>query len=115
MEGQKNLIDAVNGDIAFTNDQGKQYLLKENPATLIVRPRGIHLKEKNLNFLDQSVPACLVDFGLFFFHNVEILVKSKRGPFFYIPKLEHYKEAALWSKIFKFSEHRNEVLHDAFI
>ena len=59
MEGQKNLIDAVNGDIAFTNDQGKQYLLKENPATLIVRPRGIHLKEKNLKFLDQPIPACL--------------------------------------------------------
>ena len=106
MEGQKNLIDAVNGDIAFTNDQGKQYFLKENPATLIVRPRGIHLKEKNIKFLDQSMPACLVDFGLFFFHNFESLAKSKCGPFFYIPKLEHYTEAALWSKIFTYSEEK---------
>ena len=109
MEGQKNLFDATNGSIAFENDQGKQYVLKDDPAILMVRPRGIHLKEKNLNFLNQSVPACLVDFGLFFFHNVEILVRSKRGPFFYIPKLEHYKEAALWSKIFKFSEQQFDL------
>ena len=106
MEGQKNLFDAVNGSIEFKNEQGKQYSLQKNPATLIVRPRGIHLKEKNIKFLDQPVPACLVDFGLFFFHNVEILVKAKRGPFFYIPKLEHYQEAALWSKIFKFAEEK---------
>lgn len=106
MEGQKNLIDAVNGNISFTNDRGKQYLLKENPATLIVRPRGIHLKEKNIKFLDQSVPACLVDFGLFFFHNFERLAKSKCGPFFYIPKLEHHTEAALWSRIFTSAEEK---------
>ncbi len=109
MEGQKNLLDAVNGSITFKNEEGKQYSLKENPATLIVRPRGLHLKEKNIKFLDRSVPACLVDFGLFFFHNVKILAKAKRGPFFYIPKLEHYSEAALWSKIFKYSEEQSDL------
>lgn len=104
MEGQQNLIDAVNRSISFTNNKGKQYTLNDNPATLIVRPRGLHLKEKNIEFLNKSVSACLVDFGLFFFHNFALLSKNKLGPFFYIPKLEHHREAALWNRVFAFSE-----------
>jgi malate synthase len=50
------------------------------------------------------VAASLVDFGLFFFHNAQALAKGGKGPFFYLPKLEHYLEARLWNDIFIYSE-----------
>jgi malate synthase len=28
------------------------------------------------------------------------------GPFFYLPKLEHYREARLWNDVFNFSQDR---------
>ena len=48
MDGQVNLRDAVNGTIEFVNEAGKKYELAEDPTTLLVRPRGLHLKEKNI-------------------------------------------------------------------
>ena len=40
IQGQINLMDAVEGTIEFTSPQGKQYRLNKDIATLIVRPRG---------------------------------------------------------------------------
>ncbi|MGT4676721.1 hypothetical protein ACO2CR_22300, partial [Aeromonas caviae] len=42
IEGQINLRDAVNGTISYTNEAGKIYQLKPNPALLICRVRGLH-------------------------------------------------------------------------
>ena len=47
--GQINLTDAINRKIDFVNEEGKSYQLNENLATLIVRPRGLHLEEKYRN------------------------------------------------------------------
>src|SRR5438876_3403012 len=38
IEGQLNLIDAVEGTISFTNPDGREYRLREQPAYLMVRP-----------------------------------------------------------------------------
>ena len=54
IEGQINLRDAVNGTITFTNPNGKEYKLNEKTATLMVRPRGWHLNEKNILIDDDS-------------------------------------------------------------
>ena len=48
VEGQVNLRDAVRGIIEFTSPEGKAYRLNEKTATLMVRPRGWHLKEKHI-------------------------------------------------------------------
>ncbi len=104
MEGQVNLADAVAGSIEFTNEAGKQYRLNDSPATLIVRPRGWHLKEKHLLMNGTPVPAGLVDFGLFFFHNAQTLVDKGHGPYFYLPKLESHLEARLWNDVFNFAQ-----------
>ena len=45
IDGQINLRDAVNGTISYTNEAGKIYQLKPNPALLICRVRGLHLPE----------------------------------------------------------------------
>ena len=42
MDGQVNLRDAVQRTIGFTDTNGREYRLDENPALLMVRPRGWH-------------------------------------------------------------------------
>ena len=54
IEGQRNLIDAIDRTIAFRNPDGKVYKLNEKTATLVVRPRGWHLDEKH--FLVEGRP-----------------------------------------------------------
>ena len=104
IQGQINLYEAIRRTISYTNEQGKQYKLNDNVAVLIVRPRGWHLDEKFITINDKPIPAALLDFGIYFFNNAKALIENGSGPYFYLPKLEHYKEAQLWADIFKFSE-----------
>ncbi|KOO04036.1 malate synthase A [Vibrio nereis] len=105
LDGQINLRDAVNGDISYTNPgNGKQYQLEDDPAVLICRVRGLHLKEKHVTFNDQIIPGALFDFALYFYNNYKALLKKGSGPYFYIPKLQSHKEAQWWSDVFHFTE-----------
>ena len=99
--GQINLRDAVRGTIGLTDPKtGKVYALADETATLIVRPRGWHLEEAHVLVDGRPASASLVDFGLFFFHNAARLRARGSGPYFYLPKMEHYEEAALWNQVF---------------
>ena len=101
LEGQTNLGDAVDGTIEYVAPEtGKVYRLKDEVATLMVRPRGWHLDEKHLLVGDRPVPAALFDFGLFFFHNAQKLVAKGTGPYFYLPKMQSHLEARLWNDVF---------------
>jgi malate synthase len=110
--GQKNLRDAVNRTITF-EASGKRYCLQDDTATLIVRPRGWHLPEKHLLVDGTPVPAALVDFGLYLFHNAAALRKQGTGAYFYLPKLESHEEARLWADVFRFSESAGVVSADS--
>jgi malate synthase len=101
--GQINLIDAVRGTIEH-EEEGKQYRLAEETATLLVRPRGLHLPERHLLVDGQPVAGAFMDFGLFLFHNAGELLRRGAGPFFYIPKLESHREARLWNDAFSLAE-----------
>lgn len=103
MEGQQNLKDAVNKTISLEQN-GKKYLLNQETATLLVRPRGLHLDEKNLEIDGEKLSGSLVDFGLYFFHNAHKLLEQGLAPFFYLPKLEHYEEARWWNEVFVFAQ-----------
>ncbi|MGH7266900.1 MAG: malate synthase A, partial [Candidatus Rokuibacteriota bacterium] len=100
VEGQVNLVDAIERTIRFESPDGKIYGLKDEVATLIVRPRGWHLVEKHFWVDGQPVSGSLFDFGLYFFHNVRRLLARGTGPYFYLPKLEGYREARLWNDVF---------------
>jgi malate synthase len=100
IEGQINLRDAIRRTIEFVSPEGKRYELKENIATLIVRPRGWHLEEKHVLVDGEPVSGSLFDFGLYFYHNVNTLLENGTGPYFYLPKLESYLEARLWNDVF---------------
>ncbi len=105
LDGQINLRDAVNETIDYTNPtNGKHYQLKEDPAVLICRVRGLHLKEKHVLFSGMPIPGALFDFAIYFFNNYKNLLKKGSGPYFYIPKLQDHQEAKWWSEVFHFTE-----------
>ena len=106
IQGQVNLMAAVRRTLEFTSPEGKHYALNPQTAVLIVRPRGWHLPEKHWLRDGHAIPAALVDFGLFLFHNGAELVRRGTGPYFYLPKLENHLEARLWAEVIEFSERK---------
>ncbi|MFY8005494.1 MAG: malate synthase A, partial [Chitinophagaceae bacterium] len=105
IQGQINLRDAVRRTISYINEEnGKQYQLQSNIATLMVRPRGWHLTEKHVLINNEPISGSLFDFGMYFFHNVHELINRNSGPYFYLPKLESYMEARLWNDVFVYAQ-----------
>jgi malate synthase len=103
IEGQINLADAIRGTIEH-DEKGKHYELGDDPAVLHVRPRGLHLPEAHLQVDGRLVAGAFMDFGLYVHRNAEALLERGWGPYFYIPKLESHREAALWRDAFVIAE-----------
>jgi malate synthase len=104
IEGQINLRDAIRREISFTNPDGRVYALNDQPAVLMVRPRGWHLDERHLLVDGAPLSGSLFDFGLYFFHNAAELLARGSGPYFYLPKMESYLEARLWNDVFNLAQ-----------
>jgi malate synthase len=106
INGHINLIDANKKELSYQNvEKGKTYELDVNSKTsLFVRPRGLHLDEKNIIYDGSAVSASLFDFCLYIFHNANIRLKNGLGTYFYIPKLETAKESQLWEEVFILAE-----------
>jgi len=103
VDGQINLKDAAARTITLDADPvsgGKTYKLNDKTAVLICRPRGWHLPEAHLHVDGEEVSGAIFDFGLYVFHNARKLIENGSGPYFYLPKMEHYLEARLWNNIF---------------
>jgi malate synthase len=115
--GQVTLFDAIRGRLEFTSPEGKQYAVtEEHTPTIVMRPRGWHLVEKHLRYIDPAgiaspASGSLVDFGLYFFHNAKELIARGSGPYFYLAKTENHLEARLWDDIFTFSENALGIEH----
>ncbi|MFT4298967.1 MAG: malate synthase A [Aeromicrobium sp.] len=109
VEGQINLHDAVSRVISH-EENGKRYELREEPgngpglATIIVRPRGLHLEERHVLICGRPVAGALFDFALYMHHNARRLVAQGTGPYFYLPKLESHLEARWWDEVFTLAE-----------
>lgn len=101
IQGQRNLRDAIRGTIALTDpESGKEYRLQPTVATLLVRPRGLHLPEAHMLVDGVPVPGALFDAGLYLYHNTGALLARDSAPYFYLPKLESAREAELWNDVF---------------
>ena len=109
LEGQANLFDAVRENVSAQGSDGRRLALVHPHATLMVRPRGWHLNERHFSAKGRPISASLFDFGLFFFHNARETVRRGGQPYFYLPKMEHWGEAALWAEVFDFAEDRAEL------
>lgn len=83
LNGQINLRDAMDGTIQYTNPQTqKVYQLKQDPAVLICRVRGLHLPEKHVLFNGVAIPGALFDFALYFYHNYQTSLKKRQWSLF---------------------------------
>jgi malate synthase A len=102
--GQLNLYQAVRKILAFDGGKGKVYTLNDELATLVVRPRGLHLLEKHLLIDGMPIAGSLFDFGLYFFHNAAELIARGSGAYFYLPKMENHLEARFWNDVFNFAQ-----------
>lgn len=111
VDGQVNLYDAIRGTISLQTEK-KNYELKNDRShcqkktypTIINRPRGWHLNERNFTVDGIAISGAIFDFGLYFFHNAKELIHQGSGPYFYLPKTESYLEARLWNDIFNLSQ-----------
>ncbi|MFC4242108.1 malate synthase A [Gryllotalpicola reticulitermitis] len=113
---QTNLYDAIRRRVDFTSAEGKEYRVGDTTPTIVFRPRGWHLPEKHLKYVERPgrrVPASgsLVDFGLYVFHNASELIARGTGPYFYLPKIENRTEARLWDDVFTFTENALGLAH----
>ncbi len=105
IQGQVNLRNRWLGRLDFTDETtGKRYAIGDNPAVLMVRPRGWHLDERHLIVDGRPIAGGLFDFGLYCWHNARAALSAGSGPYFYLPKLESRHEAELWSDVFAFAE-----------
>jgi malate synthase len=111
LEGQANLIDAIDRTIEHVAPDGRAYRLNDATATLMVRPRGWHLEEKHLEIDGAPASASLFDFGIFLFHNVGRLLARGTAPYFYLPKMESHLEARLWSDVFRAAQEELAIPH----
>jgi malate synthase len=111
IQGQINIRDAITGTISYESPEGKKYALNPKVATLIVRPRGLHLLEKHVLVDEKEVPASIFDFALFVFHNAKALLSKGSGPYLYIPKMEGYQEARWWDDLLSEAEKQLGLRH----
>ena len=100
ISGQINVRDAYRKTISFASQEGKQYRLNDEIATLILRPRGWHLMEKHVKVDGEIVSGAIFDFALSFFHNIAYLQSIGSATYYYLPKMESHLEARLWNDIF---------------
>jgi malate synthase len=100
VQGQVNLKDAVRRTITWQDPaSGKDYRLREDPAVLLVRPRGWHLPEKHVRIDGEPTSGSLFDFVVYLANNHAELARRGSGPYFYLPKLESHLEARLWNDV----------------
>ncbi|HET9146014.1 MAG TPA: malate synthase A [Sphingomicrobium sp.] len=105
VQGQVNLRDYWTDRLDYTDpDSGQRYQVGDNPAVLIVRPRGWHLPEDHVTVNGEVVSGGLFDFALYLWNNARAALTKGSGPYFYLPKLESMEEATLWSDVFAFAE-----------
>ncbi|MEO7654399.1 MAG: malate synthase A [Sphingomicrobium sp.] len=107
VQGQINLKDRWVGTLEHRDAlTGKHYVLKDDPAVLIVRPRGLHLSEAHVTADGEPVSGAFFDAALYLVHNAKAALDANSGPYFYLPKLENMEEAALWSDVLSLCEER---------
>ena len=106
INGHINLIDANNRSIELIDEtKGKTYSLSPDSETsLFVRPRGLHLLEKNVMIDGSPISASIFDFAMYVYHNHKQRLENGLGIYFYVPKLENANESQLWDDMFTLAE-----------
>ncbi len=59
--------------------------------------------------------AALVDFGLYFFHNIYVRMSRGSATYYSLPKMETYLESRLWNHVFQAAEEYMQIPQGAVI
>ena len=95
VQGQLSLRDAAKKTLRFTDPTtSKEYALNDTTATLLFRPRGLHLPERHVLVNDQAAAGFFTDTATCLLHTARVLLDQKKTPAMYVPKLERAEEAA---------------------
>lgn len=106
LAGQVNVRDACDRSLTFERPDGTVDTLADETATLVVRPRGLHLEESHLLTDGRPIGASLVDVTLAAFHSARLASEHGSGLYLYLPKLESYHEAEWWDAVLADLERR---------
>jgi len=106
IEGQRNLRDAAALTLTFQRPDGSVDELSEQIATLVVRPRGLHLSESHIGMDRTPMGAALFDVTLAALHSAERFSARGSGLYLYLPKLESHHEAEWWDAVLADLERR---------
>lgn len=100
LDGYRNVMGAVSGDLSFEGN-GKVYRLNPSDmAYVMVRVRGLHLDEPHFMIDKEPVAAGLLDLVVCYYHTAHQYLAQGKTPKYYIPKCEHYLEARWWNRLF---------------
>jgi len=109
IEGQLNVRDAARRTLSFTRPDGSIDELADRIATLVVRPRGLHLSERHVQLDGVAMGASLFDVTLAALHSAEAFTARGSGLYLYLPKLEGRHEAEWWDAVLADLERRLEL------
>lgn len=104
--GLANIAAAIRHDLRYEKKgapgrPGRVYQLDPGDmAKVMVRVRGLHLAENNVEVDDEPVAAGFFDLALYLVHTLKIQVQRGETPKLYVPKTEHHLEARLWNDAF---------------
>ena len=117
IDGVQNVKDVAAGTLTYTKpayakSPEKIYKLNlKRQAKMMVRVRGLHLQEANIQVDGKSISGGLFDLALCAFHAAARQLADGKTPKFYVPKCEHYLEARWWNKVFSAVENFLKIPH----
>jgi malate synthase len=100
LDGYKNVIGAVSGNLTAYSGEKKYQLNQKDKAYVMVRARGLHLGESNIKIKGEAISGGLLDLAVCFFHTAKIYLSQNLTPKYYIPKCEDHLEARWWNDVF---------------
>ncbi len=104
--GYAALSAAAAGSLTHTRDDGTVTVMPTHPATLCVRPRGLHLPEPHVEVDGAPVSAALLDVAALAVLCGPALLARGSGLYLYLPKLQAAPEAQWWDAVLADVERR---------
>ncbi|CEM35133.1 unnamed protein product [Vitrella brassicaformis CCMP3155] len=107
--GHLNVANAARGQLPGDQEGHTRAATDGTSTVMMVRPRAWNMIEANVMVNGRRVSGALFGFGMFVFSSGRHLAELSRGPFLYLSKLESASEAALWDRIFAWTEEALDI------
>lgn len=109
VDAQRNIRDVADRTITFERPDGTVDTLNDSIATLVIRPRGLHMTERRVAVDGAAPGASLFDVTLAAFHSAARFAARGSGLYLYLPKMESHHEAEWWDAVLADLERRLDL------